>query len=610
MAATATKTILMKFLGDTKGLKKALGDSESRTDKWARRLKKLALLAGGAFAVTGLVQFGKDMTALGRRIEDLDAKAKTVFEGSLPAVQKWASENSKSLGVTRREATGLAANFADLLKPMGFTADQAADMSTDVVGLSGALAKWSGGSRTAADVSKILGKAMLGEREGLKELGISISEADVKRRLAEKGLENLTGAQLEQARAVATQELILEKSTDAQDAWAAGGRKAAEQQNAWRVSVQELREKIAKSLAPTIRKVTQFIGKLADWITDKGIPAAQRFAAWFGKNILPALKAVAGFIKDRVIPALVAFGTWIVKNRKPILIIGGLITAFFIPHLIRLGVVSTVQGIKVAVAWAMQSAAAIGAGVVHAAQTAFMVAKWVFLGVQSLLHAAKVAAAWLIAMGPIGLVIAAVVGMVTLIILNWEKIKEVVSKGWDKIKQWTKAAWQAIRGFVVNPITSAVQWVRDKFGALVNFVKGLPGKIGSAARGMWDGIKDAFRSAVNWLIDKWNSIRFTIGGNQLDLGPLGKHRIPAVTLSVPRIPRLHTGGIVPGPAGAEVPILAQAGETVLPTQNGPMMLEGTLVLDSGEFLGKVRGVISADRQDLKRRTRQKVGAFA
>jgi hypothetical protein len=59
-----------------------------------------------------------------------------------------------------------------------------------------------------------------------------------------------------------------------------------------------------------------------------------------------------------------------------------------------------------------------------------------------------------------------------------------------------------------------------------------------------------------------------------------------------------------------VPILAQAGETVLPTQDGPMMLEGTLVLDSGEFMGKVRGVISADRQGLKRRTRQKVGAFA
>ena len=39
------------------------------------------------------------------------------------------------------------------------------------------------------------------------------------------------------------------------------------------------------------------------------------------------------------------------------------------------------------------------------------VAAWVLLGAQSLLQAARVAAAWLIAMGPIGLVIAAVVGL-------------------------------------------------------------------------------------------------------------------------------------------------------------------------------------------------------
>jgi hypothetical protein len=66
--------------------------------------------------------------------------------------------------------------MGDLLKPMGFTADQAADMSTEMVGLAGALSAWSGGTIDAAGVADIMTKAMLGETDGLKALGISMGE--------------------------------------------------------------------------------------------------------------------------------------------------------------------------------------------------------------------------------------------------------------------------------------------------------------------------------------------------------------------------------------------------------------------------------------------------
>ena len=68
----------------------------------------------------------------------------------------------------------------------------------------------------------ILTKAYLGERDALTSLGIKISEADVQARLAANGQDELTGAALEQAKAVATQQLIFEKSTDAQKAWSDG----------------------------------------------------------------------------------------------------------------------------------------------------------------------------------------------------------------------------------------------------------------------------------------------------------------------------------------------------------------------------------------------------
>ncbi|MBM4517438.1 hypothetical protein GS432_18725 [Rhodococcus hoagii] len=44
--------------------------------------------------------------------------------------------------------------------------------------------------------------------------------------------------------------------------------------------------------------------------------------------------------------------------------------------------------------------------------------------------------------------------------------------------------------------SEAKDWVVQKFNDLVGFVTGLPGRIISAASGLWDGIINAFRSAL------------------------------------------------------------------------------------------------------------------
>ena len=73
-------------------------------------------------------------------------------------------------------------------------------------------------------------------------------------------------------------------------------------------------------------------------------------------------------------------------------------------------------GLQMAVAAAKATAKVV-------AQIAMQIAKWVVLGVQALIHAAKVALAWLISLGPIALVVAAVIAAVALIIANWDKVE-------------------------------------------------------------------------------------------------------------------------------------------------------------------------------------------
>ncbi len=257
-----------------------------------------ALAFGGAAAI-----IGPAILSQGAQLEALGNKSATVFEGALADVQAWASGSAGAMGMTRDELTGVAAGFADLLKPMGFTADEAARMSTATLDLSGALSAWTGGQRSAAEVSAILAKAMLGEREGLKELGISISEADVQARLLKNGTSELTGAALEQAKALATQELILEKSTDAQKAWSDGSMDAIKAQNESKASLSNLKETLVRGIYPALQSLLPVITSVATWLGDR-VPAA--ISA--GQKAWQGLQDVIGWLLDHK-PILIGAAT-------------------------------------------------------------------------------------------------------------------------------------------------------------------------------------------------------------------------------------------------------------------------------------------------------------
>lgn len=242
-----------------------------------------------AFAVGKIADFGVAMFNLGKEMEVLTKKAQTVFGEALPQVEAAAEANAAAMGLTISSYTDAAAAIGDLLIPMGFQREEAADISTELVNLSGALAEWTGGQVTAEQVSQILSKAMLGEREQLKTLGIAISEADVQARLAEKGLKGLTGQMLQQAKAAATLELITEKSADAQTAFAENSDTLLRKQTELRAQFENIRENIATALVPVFHRlltaVAPIVEKIADFV--KGATQGSSRTRAFGEVLKP-----------------------------------------------------------------------------------------------------------------------------------------------------------------------------------------------------------------------------------------------------------------------------------------------------------------------------------
>ncbi|MFD7067141.1 phage tail tape measure protein [Streptomyces sp. NPDC059913] len=278
------------------------------------------------------------------------------------------------------------------------------------------------------------------------------------------------------------------------------------------------------------------------------------YAVKFGKGIATA----AGFVSEHSTAFQVA---------------GGLILTFFLPTLVALAAQAWSTSTAVVASWIAQGAAqagalgsflaanatilagwiAQGAGAVAAA--ARVVGAWVLMGAQSMIQAARMAAAWVISMGPVGLIIAAVVALVALIVANWDTIVSATRTAWewvwDKIKtigQWLLDLflnftlvgiiikhWDSIRSGTVRVWTAIVDWVKRLPQTLVNFflnwtlpgliikhwqsikdgsvrkatelvswVRGLPGRIASGIGSLKDLLYDKGTDVVRGL---WNGIR-------------------------------------------------------------------------------------------------------
>lgn len=176
-------------------------------------------------AVAGIGRLFRQLPDLAMQMEGDNRRAAIVFGDSLSYVEGEADKLAKKMGVTNREFVAMSAATGDLLIPLDFTRQQAAEMSVELQGLSGALSEWTGGKLKTAEVSEILTKAMLGENEQLKQLGIAIRKDTDEFRDLRDELIRTEGYTKMQAEAMATLELITKKSTDAQTAFNEEGNK-------------------------------------------------------------------------------------------------------------------------------------------------------------------------------------------------------------------------------------------------------------------------------------------------------------------------------------------------------------------------------------------------
>ena len=217
--------------------------------------------------------------------------------------------------------------------------------------------------------------------------------------------------------------------------------------------------------------------------------------------------AVVGFIEN-----LKVFKNWLEENAGAIKQVAIVILIFLTPAIITFGI---------------KAAGVFLAYMVGVAKSALATFK------ASLLMAKS----WLLALGPIGLIVAAVVAAVALIIMNWDTVKGWLLAFWEWLKTTASDAWNKIKDIfggvgrwfgdrfnqVRDLITGAFNTARDRvisaFGGVLGFFRNLPGRILSALGNMGKLLFNTGKDLINGLLDGAGSLLKNIGKFFLDLVP-------------------------------------------------------------------------------------------
>ncbi|MET8401384.1 phage tail tape measure protein [Streptomyces sp900116325] len=186
-----------------------------------------------------------------------------------------------------------------------------------------------------------------------------------------------------------------------------------------------------------------------------------------------------------------------------------------------------------AAAWVGSALVSIGtwiAAVIRAGITA--AGQFLMMAARAVAWAAVMAAQWLIAMGPIGWVIAAVIALVILIIANWDTIKEKTAAAWDwlwgKIKQVGQFILNYVLGwkivsFFLNHWSQIKTGLANKIVGIISYVRGLPGRIRGALGNLGSLL---YNSGMNVVRGLWNGIKAMGGWLKGQLMSFARNMIP------------------------------------------------------------------------------------
>ena len=352
MASLTVRELITKwgFDVDDKKLKdfnKDVEDTKKRLDKLSQKVTKVGKNMT-LFLTLPAIGLGTVFLNSASDAEETISKFNTVFSSLSKKSTETAKTLAKDFGLSSVKARELLGDTGDLLTGFGFSQESALDLSRQVNELAVDLASFTNFSGGAEGASAALTKALLGERESIKSLGISILEEDVKRRVAINTSKGMRFETERQAKAFATLQLAQEQSTNAIGDFARTSTSFANRRRIFKAALQDFSIGFGVLILPAATKVinamitlTEKINGLSDG-TKKVILILGGITAVVG----PLVLALGVFIKSlSIIVTVYRTLTAVVLAYKNAQLLAN-IQALLLPGLIVAGIILVIALIE------------------------------------------------------------------------------------------------------------------------------------------------------------------------------------------------------------------------------------------------------------------------
>lgn len=269
MAGGAERSILIKFIGESKSLEDAAGKAGKSVGDVGLNLNKLVEGAAFAKVTKELVDFGRESVSAALDDKKAQEQLALALRNSVGASDDLIASVEKSIGKLQ-DQTG---TLDDELRPAFATlvrGTRDAATATDLLALANDVA--AGKGRDVGSVADALSKAYQGNTRGLKDLGIELKNADG----SAKSFESIS------------QELVQLYGGSAKKAFDADPAKQLQ------VQLENLKETVGNALLPVVKDLAGAAGDLLGWFNNLG-SGAQQLIVWIGLVGGAGLAAVKAF---------------------------------------------------------------------------------------------------------------------------------------------------------------------------------------------------------------------------------------------------------------------------------------------------------------------------
>ena len=498
-------SIRIAILANAAQAKKELNDVAGTASKIGDKFSKFRAPAAAALGAIGLGA-GKAISSASDLNETI-SKSNQIFGANAGSIEKWAGGAAKNLGLSKQSALESAAGFGDMFSQIGFAGDQAAKMSTDVVGLSADLGSFN--NLPTADVSERIAGAFRGEYDSLQKLIPNISAARVEQEAmaatGKKSAKDLTA----QEKATAVLAIVQKDGARASGDFARTQDGAANSTKIAAATAQDLAAGLGQQLLPAYTAVLQFAtgfltkmqehqGVVTAVVAVVGILAAGLLAASAASTIYTGVLAV-----QKIALGISAAAQWALNAAMLANPVG----------LIILAIVALVAIFVVA-----YKNSETFRNIVNGALNAVLaVAKVVWNGIK-----AAAQAVWSFISGYVRLQIAIVTAVIKALVA-------VAKAVWEAIKSAAVSVWNGIK----SSFSSAVESIKSGFGKVRSFasdvlskIKSLfsPGALIDAGRKLMEGLARGISGAIGKAVDAVRrgvqKIKNLLPGSPIKDGPL------------------------------------------------------------------------------------------